>query len=130
MEDKDSAVIEEPKVYNKKTISKPSPKPNIGVEDKYTVSNEILSNENEANINYSAINSFLEATKRRDTQYEIIDQMCQDSIPAAILEQFTEDSTATNDNKEIVWVTSDDPLISKTVNYYLNSLQINKNIYK
>ena len=102
IDDKDNAIINDAEVYDKKIISKSIPKPNIGIEDKYTLSDEILKSENNNNIDLNILNSFIEATKRRDTQYDIIDQMCQDSIPAAILELFTEDSTATNENKEIV----------------------------
>lgn len=128
MENND-AIIDDPKKYGKKIVSKSIPKPNIGIEDKYTIVNDILKEPDTSNINYSALNSFIEATRKRDTQYDIIDQMCQDSIPAAILEQFTEDTTATNENKAVVWVTSDDPKIAKTVQYYLDSLQVDKNIY-
>lgn len=126
----DSAVIEEPNIYNKKTQSEVIPDPNIGIEDKHTIVNDILAEETNNSLDYSAMNTFLEATRRRDKQYDIIDQMCQDSLPAAVLELIAEDSTTTNDQKQTVWATSDDPLIMKTVQYYIDSLQINKNIYR
>lgn len=106
------------------------PKPDIGVLDQHSVISDILDSADSSQINTSAINAFLDVARARDEQYTIIDQMCQDSIPSAILELYAEDSTATNDNKEVVWVTSDTPLIAESVRYILESLQVNKHIYK
>lgn len=126
----DLPIIDDNNVYNKKIISKPTPQVDIGIEIKHDVINDILASDNESALNMTALNSFLEESRSRDTQYSIIDQMCQDSIPSAILESFAEDTTATNDNKESLWCISDDPNIAKSVQFIIDSLQLNKNIHK
>ena len=131
MEDNNQdAIVDDEKVYGKKTVAVPTPSPNIGLEDEHSVVNDILSVSDSSQIDSSVLNSFLDVSKRRDSQYKIIDQMCDDSIPSAILELCTEDTTSTNDDNKIVWATSDDPLIQKTTNYILESFQVNKNIPK
>ncbi len=130
MENQENAIIDDKSVYGNTTKAVPVPEPNIGLEDKHSVVNDLLSVSEQSQINTSVINSFLDVSKRRDLQYDAIDQMCDDSIPAAILELHTEDSTASNEDNNVVWVTSDDSIIQKTCAYILDSFQVNKNIYK
>ena len=129
MEDND-AIVYNDNLYGKNTKAEPIPKPNIGLEDNHSVVDDILEVGDQSQINTSVINSFIDVSKRRDTQYATIDQMCDDSIPSAILEQYTEDTTATNDENRVVWIESDDPKIQKISTYIIDSFQVNKNIYK
>lgn len=123
-------IINDKNVYNNPTKSVPVPEPEIGIDVKNSVTQEILKSDDTSRLNTTLLNSFLDVSRSRDTQYDIIDQMCQDSIPSAILESFAEDATATNENKESIWCVADDPKIAKTVQFIINSLQLNKNIHK
>ena len=116
--------------FGKKIVGVPRPEPDIGIENGHSVINDILNTTDASQVDTSVLNSFLEVSRSRNNVYNLIDTMCQSPIPAAILEQYTEDTTAPNDNKEIIWVTSDDPKIQKTAKNYINAFQVNKNIYK
>ena len=60
----------------------------------------------------------------------MIDAMCEDGIISAIVETYAEDATERNDAGNIVWVESPDPDVAKCVEYFLDTLNVNKNIYK
>lgn len=126
----DNAIVQDDSLYNRGIVSKPKPKIDMDIERTNSVVDEMLGVADSSQIDMGVLNSFLDVSRGRDQQYRIIDQMCQDSIPSAILELYSEDSTATNDNKDVVWATSDDPEVLKTTSYYLDCLQVNKHIYK
>ena len=130
MENQDKAIIDKEKVYGNKTKAVPVPQPDVGLEHEHSVVHDLLSVSEQSDIDTSVLNSFLDVSRQRDKQYSVIDQMCQDSIPSAILELYTEDTTATNDENQVVWATSSDPTIQKTCKFILDSFQVNKNIYK
>lgn len=102
MENQENAILDDESVYGKSTKAVPIPEPNIGLENDHSVVSDLLAVSEQSQINISVINSFLDVSKRRDLQYDMIDQMCDDSIPAAILELHTEDSTASNEDNAVV----------------------------
>lgn len=124
------AIVDDEKVYNRPTKAVPAPQPDIGLEDKHSVVNEILEVSDSSQVNTQVLNEFLDTSKRRDNQYDLIDEMCNDSIPAAILELCTEDTVTSNEDNNIVWITADNPTIQKTCTFILDSFQVNKHIPK
>jgi hypothetical protein len=56
--------------------------------------------------------------------------MCQDAKVAAVLETYAEDATDSNDEGRIVWCEAADPQIQHYVTFLLDSLNIDKHIYK
>ena len=131
MEDQENkAIVDDKKIYGNPTKAVPVPEPDIGLEDKHSVVSEMMGVSDSSQINTQVLNGFLDTSKRRDNQYDLIDQMCNDSIPAAILELCTEDTVTTNEDNNIVWVTSDNPIIQKSAELVLKSFQVNKNIPK
>lgn len=131
MEDRENkAIVDDEKIYGRPTKAVPAPEPNIGLEDKHSVVNEILEVSDSSQVNTQVLNEFLDTSKRRDNQYDLIDEMCNDSIPAAILELCTEDTVTSNEDNNIVWVTADNPTIQKTCTFILDSFQVNKQIPK
>lgn len=76
-----------------------------------------------------ALENFTSISNSRDQIYTLIDTMSQDSSVAAILRTYTEDVCETADNGHIIWCESQDPKISKFVNYVLNVMNADKNIY-
>ena len=128
--DNELPIVNDKKVYDNPIKSVPVPEPEIGIDSKNSVTQQILKSDDTTPLNTTLLNSFLDVSRSRDIQYDIIDQMCQDSIPSAILESFSEDATTTNENKESIWCVADDPKIAKTVQFIIDSLQLNKNIHK
>ena len=76
-----------------------------------------------------ALENFTSISNSRDQIYTLIDTMSQDSSVAAILRTYAEDVCEAADNGHIIWCESQDPRISKYVNYVLNVMNADKNIY-
>lgn len=81
-------------------------------------------------IDITSINSFSQLSQSRETLYQVLDTMAQDSTVASILEIYAEDATEQNEQGETVWVESSDANIAKYVKFLLNSLGVEKNIYR
>lgn len=77
----------------------------------------------------SALENFTTVSNSRDQIYQLIDTMAQDSSVAAILRTYAEDVCETADNGHVIWCESTDPKISKFINYILNVMNADKNIY-
>lgn len=94
----------------------------------------LLDNIIEAGLNsrldISAIDKFTSISNARDQVYQLIDTMCNDSAVSAIVRTYTDDVCELSDNGHIVWCESNDPNISKFVNYLLNVMNVDKNIGK
>ena len=97
------------------------------------VKNTLLDNIIEAGINshldMSALERFTSISNARDQVYQLIDTMAQDSSVAAILRTYAEDVCEPADNGHVIWCESTDPKISKFVNYILNIMNADKNMY-
>ena len=76
-----------------------------------------------------ALEKFTTISNSRDQIYTLIDTMSQDSTVSAILRTYTEDVCETADNGHIVWCESKDADIAKFVNYILNVMNVDKNIF-
>lgn len=77
----------------------------------------------------AALENFTSISNSRDQIYQLIDTMMQDSSVAAIVRTYAEDVCEVADNGHIVWCESTDPKISKFVNYLLNVMNVDKNIF-
>ncbi len=76
-----------------------------------------------------ALENFTSISNARDQIYQSIDSMAQDSSVAAILRTYAEDVCETADNGHVVWCESNDPKISRFINYVLNVMNVDKNVY-
>lgn len=76
-----------------------------------------------------AIESFTTLANSREQIYQVIDNMSADSSVAAVLKVIAEEATEPNDQGHIIWCESQDPKISLFVNYLLNIMNADKNIY-
>ena len=72
---------------------------------------------------------FTSISNSRDQVYTLIDTMCQDSTVSSIVRTYAEDVCETADNGHIVWCESTDPKISMFINYLLNTMNVDKNIF-
>lgn len=97
------------------------------------VNNTLVDNIIEAGLtsklDIAALENFTSISNARDQVYQLIDTMAQDSSVAAILRTYAEDVCEPADNGHVIWCESSDPNISKFVNYMLNIMNADKNLY-
>ncbi len=124
-----SAFVDDKEIYNKKPNIEPSPEKQIGINTTNSFYKNIIQAGMSNQLDMSALNSFLTASRSRDQMYSLIDDMSHDSMLASVLETYAEDATETNDNGDIVWAESSDPDIAKYTNYLLKAMRVNKNVY-
>ena len=80
-------------------------------------------------LDMASLEGFTGISNARDQIYQLIDTMAQDSSVAAILRTYAEDVCEPADNGHVIWCESNDPNISKYVNYILNVMNADKNLY-
>ena len=117
-------------VYGKKINPIPRPERDIGIDTKDSLLNNIIDAGTSSQLNIAELNAFTSISQSRDTLYTILDSMAEDSTIAAALETYAEDATERNDQGKIVWCESDNPEVLKYVTFLLESMRIDKNIYK
>ena len=77
----------------------------------------------------STLDKFTTISNSRDQVYQLIDTMCQDSTVSSIVRTYASEVCQTADNGHIVWCESNDPKVSKFVNYLLNVMNVDKYIF-
>ena len=117
-------------LYNKTTEAIPAPSKEIGIDIDNQFLHNIVNAGLASKLDISAIQSFTQVSQHRNQIYDLLDTMCQDPTIAAILETYAEDATEYNDQGQIVWVEAEDSNILKHVNYMLETMRIDKHIYK
>lgn len=80
-------------------------------------------------LDINALENFTTISNTRDQMYQLIDTMAQDSSVAAILRTYAEDVCEPADNGHVIWCESDDPKICQFINYMLNVMNADKNMY-
>ncbi len=80
-------------------------------------------------LDMASLENFTGISNARDQIYQLIDTMSQDSSVAAILRTYAEDVCEPADNGHVIWCEASDPNISKFVNYMLNIMNADKNMY-
>ena len=121
---------EDDSLYNKKIEPQTVPKPQIGID----LNNDLIYNIIDATqvdqVDISKLQSFTTVSRNRNELYDTLDFMAQDTTLASVLETYAEDATEMNDSGDIVWCESDDGDISKYITFLLNSLGVNKHVFK
>lgn len=126
----ENPVIRDDSIYGSKILNKPAPSAQIGTDLDDTFINALAYSGESSQIDISKLESFRQVSQARDQMYDLIDTMSEDSTIAAVLETYAEDATETNESGDILWVESDDPEVSKYINYLLDGMEVNKHIYK
>ena len=80
-------------------------------------------------LDIARLENFTNISNARDQIYQLIDTMAQDSSVSAILKTYAENVCEPADNGHVIWCESNDPNISKFVNYILNTMNADKNMY-
>lgn len=130
IENNDSAFLRDDELYNKKIKSEPAPERKKDVDLDKTLYDNIIGAAQNSALDINAFNSLTQTANNRNELYNMIDAMCEDGIISAVVETYAEDATERNDAGNIMWVESPDDEIAKCVEYYLDTLNVNKNIYK
>lgn len=123
-------ITDENEKHGRKINPVPPPETNIGLDTEDAFWEAMLNAADASAIDIGVINSFSQISQHRETLYQVLDTMGEDSTIAAMLETYAEDATETNDAGEIVWVESSDSKVGEYINFLLDSLNIDKNIYK
>ena len=128
--EKDTAFNNAEDLYNKplNPVVAPERKRDVDLDD--TLYNNIIQAAIASQLDLSQLNSLNQNAESRNQMYNIFDTMCQDGTISAVVETYAEDATEMNDSGDIVWVEANDENVAKCVEYFLNTLNVNKNIYK
>ena len=126
----DSAFMQDDDLYNKKVtpVVPPERKKDIDLEN--TLYDNIIQAGLSSQFDITSLNSLSQKAENRNQMYNVLDSMCEDGTVSAVVETYAEDATERNDKGNIVWVEAADDNIAKCVEYYLDTLNVNKNIYK
>ena len=101
----------------------------LDIDVKNTLADNIIEAGLTSRLDMSAIENFTSVSNSRDQIYQMIDTMAQDSSVAAILRTYAEDVCEPADNGPVIWCEANDPNISKFINYLLNVMNADKNMY-
>ena len=126
----DSVYLTDNSIYGNK-IKKVTPEgkeADVGISD--VMYDNIIQSGINSTLDLSGINSLSQQATTRNEMYNIYDTMCEDGQISAVIKTYAEDATQRNAEGNIVWATSNDSNIAYLINYYIDSLNIDKNIYK
>lgn len=132
MEDniKDRAISDDSSELGKKINPVPKPETNIGIDTEDEFYQSLIDASTSAAIDVTQFDDFSHVSQSRETLYQVLDTMAEDSMVSAMLETYTEDATEPNEQGQIVWAEASDSNIAKYVGFLLTSLNVDKNIYK
>lgn len=89
----------------------------------------IINTSVEHGLDIGKLEDFTNISNARSQVYDLVDTMANDAAVSAILKTYAEEVCETADNGHIIWCESTDPNISRYVNYILNVMNADKNIY-
>lgn len=101
----------------------------LDIDTKNILADNIIEAGLSSKLDTSALENFTNISNAREQIYQLIDTMAQDSSVAAILRTYAEDVCEPADNGHVIWCEAKDPNISKLVNYILNVMNADKNMY-
>ena len=126
----DSVYLTDDSLYGKKSkkVTPEGKESDVGISD--VMYDNIIQSGINSTLDLSGINSLSQQATTRNEMYNIYDTMCEDGQISAVIKTYAEDATQRNAEGNIVWATSNDSNIAYLINYYIDSLNIDKNIYK
>lgn len=121
---------QEKDLYNRKAEAVPKPQPKSGMDTGGTFYENIIEAGLSSQLDISEIDRFSTISERRNQIYKMFDSMGEDSRISAVLETYAEDATEPNDAGKIMWCESDDSDVANLVTFYLDSMNVDKNLFK
>lgn len=125
-----SVYMNNPDLYHKETKTIPAPERGIGIDTKQSIFSNIIEAGAASKLDITSLESFTSISQSRNSVYTLLDTMCEDATVAAVLETYAEDATEYNDEGQIVWAESSIPEIQKYVQFLLDTMNVDKNIYR
>jgi hypothetical protein len=101
----------------------------LDIDTNKTLMDNIIEAGLNSTLDTAALEHFTSISNSRDQIYQLIDTMCQDSAVSSIVRTYTEDVCEPADSGHVVWCESQDPDIGKFINYLLNVINVDKNIF-
>lgn len=101
----------------------------LDIDTKKILADNIIEAGLSSQLDITKLENFTSISNSRDQIYQLIDTMAQDSSVSAILKTYAENVCEPADNGHVIWAESSDPNISKFVNYMLNTMNADKNMY-
>ena len=101
----------------------------LDIDTKKTLVDNIIEAGLSSQLDMAKLENFTSISNSRDQMYQLIDTMTQDSSVSAILKTYAENVCEPADNGHVIWAEANDPNISKFVNYMLNTMNADKNMY-
>lgn len=117
-------------VYDKPIKAKPTPPREIGIDTENNFYHNIVDAYQVSQLNLSAIDAFTRVAQTREEVYSLLDTMTEDSIVATALSIYSADATEYNDQGRIVWCESSNDSVAKYVTFLLDTLNVDKYVYK
>ena len=114
--------------YNK---IKPVPIPDkvTGIDTTNYFLDQVIEADKENKLDTASINSLTSVSRSRETLYDMLDTMAQDSMIAAILGIYCADACEMNSQGQIVWCEAEDAEVKAVVDYMLDSINVDKHAY-
>lgn len=126
----DSIIDANDGLYGRKINPIRPPEKKFGVDTKDSIYNNIINSGDISHFDISKLQEFTSVSNSRNQLYDALDTMGDDSTIAAVLETYAEDITEYNDQGRIVWAEASDANVNKYVNWLLDTLNVDKHIYK
>lgn len=130
LENKESVIVQDDDLYNRGTKAVPKPDKKRDIDLDNTFYENIIDGGMNNVLDLNSFSSLTNTAQNRNELYNVYDSMCQDGTISAVLETYSEDATERNDDGKIVWAESDNAEVGKMVEYLLDTLNIDKHIYK
>ena len=86
--------------------------------------------ESGSTMSLSELDGFRRLSSERDIQYQVYDEMREDSIISAALEMYADDATQYNRDGSIIWVDSDDSNVASFANRLIDNLNLNRDAWQ
>ena len=128
--EKETAFVTDDDIYNKTTVPVVAPERKKDVDLDNSLYNNILGASISSQLDLNNLNSLNIVAENRNQMYNIYDAMCEDGTISAVVETYAEDATERNETGNTVWVEANDSNVAKMVEYFLNTLNVNRNVYK
>lgn len=130
LENENSVIVRDEEIYNKKSKPVPTPDKKKDIDLDGAFYENIIDGSINNVLDINSFTSLTNTAQNRNELYNVYDNMCQDGTISAVIETYSEDATERNDKGQIVWVESDDAEVGKMVEYLLDTLNVDKNVYK
>lgn len=101
----------------------------LDIDTNKTLIDNIIEASVSGGLDVGAIDRFTSISNSRDQIYTLIDTMAADASVSSLIRTYAENVCEPSDDGHIVWCESSDPNISKFVNYLLNVMNVDKNIF-